>query len=205
MSDNFKLLYGEPVQSLTDFGIMYEISPYSFMQVNRDMQNIIYQEILDNIDKNAVVIDAYSGAGVLSAVISKKCEKVYGIEIVKDATKNANKLVELNKIENLKNINGDCSVELPKLVNKLKAQGEQNINIILDPPRKGVSKEVIQAIIKCQTNKIIYLSCNPATLARDLKDLAPNFKIKSIQPFDMFPQTRHIETLVVLEQKQSKN
>ncbi|MDD4815739.1 MAG: 23S rRNA (uracil(1939)-C(5))-methyltransferase RlmD [Clostridia bacterium] len=203
MSSNFKFLCGKPVQTATDFGIMYEISPYSFLQVNRDMQNIIYQNILDKIEKNSVVIDAFSGAGLLTAIVSKKCKKVFGIEIVKDASGNADELLKQNNIKNAININADCGVELPKLVEKLKAQNTQNINIILDPPRKGVSKEVLKAILKCQPSKILYLSCNPATLARDLKELAHKYKIESVQPYDMFPQTKHIETLVCLERKEN--
>lgn len=201
MSKQFIHLFGDKIPKAEDFGIKYEISPYSFLQTNKDIQNIIYQNILDKIDTNSIVIDAFSGAGLLSAIVSKKCEKVYGIEIVEDATKNANELIRQNNIKNLENINGDCGEELPKLVEKLTAQGKQNINIILDPPRKGVSKAVIDAILKCNPSKVIYLSCNPATLARDLKMLTENYQIKSVQPYDMFPQTKHIETLVELRRK----
>lgn len=201
MSSDFVLLLGEKVQKSYDLSVRYEVSPYSFLQVNRDIQNLVYQNILDNIDKNAVVVDAFSGAGLLTAILSKKSEKVYGIEINKDATKNANELIKQNNITNVENINGDCGLELPKLVEKLRTAGKNNINVILDPPRKGVSKSVVDALLKSLPNKIISLSCNPATLARDLKLLFANYNIQSIQPYDMFPQTKHIETLVCLVKK----
>ena len=147
-----------------------------------------------------VVVDAYSGAGLLSAIISKNAKYVYGIEIVEKATENANKLASDNQITNMTNINGDCANELPILVEKLTSQNENNLAVVLDPPRKGCDERVLESIKQVLPQKIIYVSCNSATLSRDLKMLlsGENYQIESITPFDMFPQTCHVETMAVL-------
>ena len=137
-------------------------------------------------------------------MIAKHAKKVFGIEIIKPATESANKLAKENSISNLTNINGDCAVELPILLEKLTEKEKQNLSIVLDPPRKGCDKKVVEAIINTAPNKIIYLSCDPSTLARDLNMIyqTENYDIKFIQPYDMFPQTKHVETLVLLSKKQ---
>ena len=203
LGDEFVLLYGEPAQKLQNFGIKYEVSPQSFLQVNYDIQNKIYRAVLDSISKDMVVVDAYSGAGLLSAIISKNAKYVYGIEIVEKATENANKLANDNQITNMININGDCANELPILVEKLTSQNENNLAVVLDPPRKGCDERVLESIKQVLPQKIIYVSCNSATLSRDLKILlsGENYQIESITPFDMFPQTCHIETMAVLTKK----
>lgn len=198
LGETFTLLYGEKELLLTNFNVEYKVSPQSFMQVNSYIQNKIYQAVLDKIDVNSVVIDAYSGAGLLSAIVSKKARQVYGIEIVPQATNNAKELAKSNNITNIKSICGDCAIELPILVQNLK---NQDLTIILDPPRKGCDSKVIQSIMDVLPKKIIYISCNSATLARDLKPLMQAYKIESITPYDMFPQTCHVETLAFLVKK----
>ena len=179
----------------TDFlGIKVEISPFSFFQVNTAVMQKLYNKVLENVSNNEIVVDAYSGAGLMSALISKKAKHVYGIEIVTQATENANYLKRVNKIENLTNINGDASKILGQLVQKING----DFTLVVDPPRKGVSEQVLQTICKSLPSKIIYVSCDPSTLARDLKTLKQFYKIELVQPFDMFPQTAHVETLVVL-------
>ena len=133
-------------------------------------------------------------------MIAKVVNKVYGIEIVSEAVDCANELAKLNNLTNLVNICGDCAQVLPKVITDVK---NKKSCVVLDPPRKGCDKNVIEAIKKSYPDAIIYISCNPATLARDLKILAENsqFLIKFVQPFDMFPQTSHVETLVLLTKK----
>lgn len=177
-------------------GIKVEISPMSFFQVNYEVMKKLYSMVLDNISEGETVIDAYSGAGLMSALIAKKVKKVYGIEIVEEATKNANSLKKNNNIDNLTNINGDVSKILPLLTNEI----DDKISLVLDPPRKGVDVKVIETILKVMPNKIIYVSCGPASLARDLKLICEGgYTIEKVTPFDMFPQTAHVETLVVLK------
>jgi len=178
-------------------GVNVSVSPLSFFQVNFDIMNLIYQKVQNSISNNEVVVDAYSGAGLMSALIAKKAKHVYGIEIVEDATKNANTLKEVNQISNLTNINGDMNIELPRLLSKIK-----KIDVlVVDPPRKGIDNSVLETIMRMSPSKIIYVSCNPATLARDVKLLLEKYTVKEIQPYDMFPQTSHVETFVVLEKK----
>ncbi len=198
LSNSWKHLFGLKDLDGNDFDIQYTVSSASFMQVNDDIKSKIYSNVLSLIDKNYIVIDAYSGAGLLSAIISRKAKQCFGIEIIKEATANANSLAKENNISNLTNINGDCAKELPTLINKLK---NENVTIVLDPPRKGCDKKVIESIANCQPSKIVYISCAPDTLARDLKNLLglANYNIRSIQPYDMFPNTPHVETVVCLE------
>lgn len=200
LGDIFIDVYGNNQIDIEENKIKYSISNRSFLQVNDQIKNIMYQKIFEEIE-NGVVIDAYSGAGLLSAMMAKHAKFVYGIEIVEEATKLAEKLKENNLIQNLKNINGDCAIELPNLLNTLSRQDKENLTIVVDPPRKGCDKKVIEAIADAEPKKIIYMSCDPSTLARDLNVLLSlkAYKINSIEPFDMFPQTKHVETLVILK------
>lgn len=199
LSSNFVHVCGEKELVASEKGISYPVSSMSFLQINDYIKNIIYDKVLDAIEKQDLVIDAYSGAGLLSAIMAKKAKYVYGIEIIKDATENANNLKISNNIENLTNINGDCLIELPRLVECLNSN---QVKVVLDPPRKGCDKKVIDAIIKANVKEIIYISCNPATLARDAKILIDaGYKIKSVEGFNMFPQTEHVETLAFFEKE----
>jgi len=198
LANEWKHIYGLKELLANEYGISYPVSNASFFQVNDDIKTAIYDSILSQIDSNSIVVDAYSGAGLLSAIISKKAKKCYGIEIIPEATNNANELKKQNNLKNLYNINGDCSVKLPKLIKTLN-KGE--IIVTLDPPRKGCDKKVLDAIITSVPNNIIYISCDPNTLARDSKIIlnSGNYKIKDLQPYDMFPQTKHVETVAVFQ------
>ncbi len=184
--------------TLSNNKIEYVISPESFMQVNDFVKDKIYYEVSKICAESDCVVDAYSGAGLLSAIIADNSQQVYGLEIVKSATQDAENLKKLNNIKNLTNINADCSVELPKLLKKLH---NPQFYLVVDPPRKGVDQTVVDAILQTLPKKVVYISCNPATLTRDIKNICitNQYKISLVQPYDMFPQTAHIETLVVLE------
>ena len=188
-------IYGIAELEKNEFGIKYFVSNTSFLQVNDDVKNLIYKKIIELVEGSKIVIDAYSGAGLLSSIIAKHAQKVYGIEIVESATADAEKLKKLNNLNNLININGDCAECLPKLAAKI----NDDFTVVIDPPRKGVDESVLQAILSSEPSKIIYLSCNPSTLARDVKTLSEKYSIKLIQPYDMFPQTANVETLVLLK------
>lgn len=184
---------GEKYILKEEFNIKYPFTNNSFYQVNDKVKNIIYSDILANISTSDKVLDAYSGSGLLSACMARKAKLVTGVEIVPSATQNANKLKELNGLKNLQNINGDFVKEL---IYKI------NFNVcVLDPPRAGVNREAIELIMKKRPQKVIYLSCNPATLARDLCLFCERYNISSLKPYDMFPNTHHVETLAVLELK----
>ncbi len=198
LGSTFKHIYGLTELTVVDDGITYPVSNASFLQVNDDIAHKIYDKVISYIDNSDIVINAYSGAGLLTAKLSKFANTVYGIEIVKEATDSANKLAKSNNITNMINICGDCTIEIPKLLRK----GIQNHIVVVDPPRKGCDEKVLDAIIKSKPKKIIYISCNPNTLARDVKKLTETneYTIEEITPFDMFPHTSHVETVVCLTQ-----
>lgn len=202
LSDDFIHLFGAKTIKCNSMGIKQEIGPCSFLQVNNYIKEKIYKEILKNIDEKSVLIDAYGGTGHLSALCAKKCDFVYSVEIDKEATISANDLCKNNSIQNQLNINGDCSVVFPKLAKTIETK---NLTIIIDPPRKGATVSVLDSILKMSPDKIIYLSCNPATLARDVEFLTRNnlYGISVVKPFDMFPCTHHLETLLILIKQQN--
>ena len=118
-------------------------------------------------------------------------------EIVKEATENAENLKKINNLHNLTNINGDCAKEIPRLSKELGG----DFAVVVDPPRKGLDKPVVDAMLEAKPKQIVYLSCNPATLARDLAILLEKYDLDFVQPYDMFPQTANVETLVCLNIK----
>lgn len=209
---------GLTVQSETVNGIIYEVHPESFLQVNNRIRDRIYTRVANLLDdERGVVIDAYSGAGLLTAILAQRFDEVYGIEIVPEAVENANHLKNTNRIENMHPILGDCAVELPVLVHRLTQRGKR-VSVVLDPPRKGCDAPVLQAISECLPHRIVYISCNPATLARDVgiltKTLTPTgapipkeerelspYEVTYVKPYDMFAQTKHVETVVLLTKK----
>lgn len=197
LAPEWKHIYGLKELQASEFGVSYPVSNASFYQVNDEIKKAIYSEVLKNIPPSSVVIDAYSGAGLLSGIISRHAKKCFGVEIVPEATENANKLKKFNNLKNLENINGDCAKIIPELIKTL---SKDEIIVTLDPPRKGCDKKVLDAIISAKPNKIIYISCDPATLARDCKIIldSNNYTISSVQPFDMFPNTKHVETLAII-------
>ena len=199
LGDSFKHIYGLTELISNDHGITYPVTNASFLQVNENIANQIYDKVLSIIQPEDIVVNAYSGAGLLTARIAKVAKLAYGIEIIKDATESANTLAKNNNISNMINICGDCTKEIPKLLKN----GLTNHLVVVDPPRKGCDNAVLEAIVKSNPRKIIYISCNPSTLARDVKTIIDSnlFEIESITPFDMFPHTAHLESVVCLKQK----
>ena len=187
LNDNLTLLSGDK----------HLPKPDSFAQVNDQVSEMLYNNVLSEIDAKDVVIDAYSGAGKMTMMFAKVAHHVYGIEIVQNAVNQANDFMVKNNISNVTNICGDCAKVLPDLIKKQTGK----TTIVLDPPRAGCDSRVLSAIISAKVDKIVYVSCNPKTLARDLKLLADCYDIKYIQPYNMFPRTEHVESLVVLERK----
>ena len=167
----------------------------AFIQVNHEISAQIYQDILNFIEPKKIVIDLYCGIGILSILISQKAFFVYGIEINKSAISAANIIKQQNQIESVQFLESDSKVFLKNL---LKDQIFADY-LIIDPPRKGLDKDAIASIIKYKSPTLIYLSCNQITLKRDLDLLSSTYKIASIKAYDMFPNTYHLETLVILK------
>ena len=186
---------GEEKIPLERFGIKSFIRPMSFFQINDEVAVNLYSNVLEEIE-NDIVIEGYSGAGLLSCIIAKRAMEVFSVEIEKDATKDANDAKFLNNLQNLHNINGDCEVEMEKLLLQ-----NQNATVVLDPPRSGVGRRTLDMILRTLPQKIVMISCNLYTLKQNLVFLSKNYEIKSFEIFDMFPQTFHLESLVVLKRK----
>lgn len=174
----------------------YKISKDSFFQVNPIITEKIYNEIRYNIKKlnSKNVLDLYCGTGTIGIYISDLVEKVIGIEVVSDAIEDARYNKKINNVDNM-------ILKLGKVEEKIK-EIDMNIDtIIVDPPRSGLHKKVIEVIKKISPENIIYISCNPNTLVRDLKLLETNYKIEYLKPYDMFPNTYHVECVCVLNRQ----
>lgn len=192
-----RLHYGDQRLSETIGELNFEVSPQAFFQVNQTQTEKMMEIIKDyaQLRKNDTVLDAYCGTGSIALSLAGNVRRVIGVEGFKAAVKDAKRNAFNNNISNCKFIKGACEEIVPAL------EDEFNV-IILDPPRNGCKKELIQAVINKSPRSIIYVSCNPSTLARDLalfKDTA--YKVEKVQPIDMFPQTHHVETVVLMSRK----
>lgn len=202
---NKKIVYSDRDWINFNFdNINYPLSPETFFQINENQALKIFKTIENKISNNKSktnLIDAYSGLGVIGITLSKYVNNVLCVESNKKAVENGNELILKNNLNNVRFYNLDCTEFFEK--NK-----EINIDtIVFDPPRDGLTPNIINVVISNKINNIIYLSCNPRTLVRDLKifNASNNYEIEYVQPFDMFPQTPHIETLVFLKLKSNFN
>ena len=180
----------------------FKISPLSFYQVNPVQAEALYNIAIENteISKQDIVFDLYCGIGTITLFASKYAKKVYGVEIVEQAIKDAKENAKMNNVENVEFIAGDTEQILTDLIDNKKIIPDI---IIVDPPRRGLDNTTINNILKIKPKKVTYISCNPATLTRDLSLLEDLYEIKMIQPVDMFPFTSHVECVAVLELKKS--
>lgn len=190
---NDKLVYGNECIYNTIGNYKYIISPDSFFQINNNTCKKLYDLIKDKTKDSKNVLDLYCGTGSIGLYISEN-KNILGIEINENAIKDANKNKKLNNVENINFICGDSGKNSTKLDFKPDT-------IIVDPPRSGLNDLTINNIINMNPSKIIYVSCDPMTLVRDLKILSTKYTILDITPFDMFPQTKHVECVCVLERK----
>lgn len=177
--------------------LKFRISPLSFFQVNPIQTYKLYSKALEYADLKGdeIVVDAYCGIGTISLFLAQKAKYVYGIEIVPPAIDNANENKKLNNIENVSFYVGKSEEILPKLY----ADGIRPDVIVVDPPRKGCDKSLLDMMLTISPERIVYVSCDPATLARDLKILCKkNYQLNYVQPVDMFPHTTHVETVVLM-------
>ena len=222
--EEFQLVHGSGIFEAEEQGIRYEAGPVTFLQVNENVRTKLYRDALKTValTGDEVVIDAYSGGGLLTAMIAKKAKRVYGIELEKEASACADALKQKNGLKNMTNICGYVEEKLPAVLEREKGE---KLRLILDPPRAGIARSVLNALLQSGIPTLTIISCNPATLARDLgvltgrlienekgellknpayEELGANdvltgyYGIEKIQPYDMFPQTKHVETLTCL-------
>ena len=189
-----KILYGKRTIKDKIGNLNFNISARSFFQVNTSQAEKLYKIVkkFAELEGNEIIIDAYCGTGTITLFLAKFAKFAYGIEIVSSAIADAKVNARENNIRNVKFFTGDASKILPSL-------GVNPDVIVLDPPRAGCDEKVLLTIAKLKPKKVVYVSCNPATLARDLNILeANNYKTKTVQPVDMFPFTSHVETVALL-------
>lgn len=178
----------------------FEISARSFFQVNTLQAEVLYNKAVEyaGLSGNETVIDAYCGTGTITLFLARHAAKVYGIEIVEPAIVDARRNAANNNVTNTEFIVGDAVEVMPKMFQ----QGIRPEVIVVDPPRAGCDRVVLETFVNMYPQKIIYVSCNPATLARDLAVLAEyDYNVREIQPVDMFPQTFHVECVALIERK----
>lgn len=192
IGDHERLLWGKKYIKEELGGFKYRVGLSTFIQVNPFQTSRLYEEIMRNVPEGANVIDAYCGIGTISLWLSKKAKSVLGIESNPHSIEFANIAVKENKIRNVKFLVGDSARILSQL------EGSHEI-LVVDPPRSGLERNCVNAILAMDFKKIIYVSCNPETLEEDARNLSRQYTLKSVQPVDMFPQTFHIESVAVFE------
>lgn len=171
--------------------LKFSLNPKAFFQLNTHQASLLFKAVTDLVPENKKVVDAYCGIGALSLLLAKKSQKVIGIEFSSDAIESANLNAKLNHINNIEFIVGDAAQKLASLNNEFDV-------LVIDPPRSGLSDEMIKAMLSHSFKEIVYISCNPSTLAKNLNELKSKYRIKQIQPFDLFTHTPLLETVVHL-------
>ena len=195
--DRFTLLKGAEKLIEQQGDLSFAVSPQSFLQVNPQQTKVLYEAALRLLapQVNETIADVYCGIGTISLAIAKHAKNVIGIECVPEAIEDAKRNAVRNRIENAQFLCGNAEDVLPKLLK----DGLKPDAILIDPPRKGCEPQVLDAIAQSGVNRVVYVSCNPSTLARDLKLLCENdYRIEHVQPVDMFPHTHHVETVCCL-------
>lgn len=200
LGDYEKVIYGKGFIEDVLCGCTFQISPKSFYQINPIQTEVLYNKAISlaNLNGNETVIDTYCGIGTISLIVSKKVKKVLGVELNKDAVKDAIQNAKRNNITNVEFYNADSGDFMTDIASK-----KETIDVVfLDPPRSGSDEKFLSSLVSLMPKKIIYVSCNPITLERDINYLtSKKYKVTEIQPVDMFPQTNHVECVVSLSLK----
>lgn len=202
LGEKTKVLWGQEYIYDSIGSIRFAISAKSFYQVNPTQTKRLYEKALEYaaIGEEDTVIDAYCGIGTISLFLAQKAKKVYGVEVVPEAIEDARVNAKLNGMTNTEFVVGTAEEVMPKW----KEEGLKPDVIVVDPPRKGCDEGLLNAMIEMGPKRIVYVSCNPSTLARDLRVLEEGgYETKEVQPVDMFPQSMHIESVVWLEKRLS--
>ena len=192
-----RVIYGDGKINDNIGDLVFEISPLSFFQVNPVQTEVLYNKALEYaaLGENDTVFDIYCGIGTISLFLAQRAKKVYGIEIVEEAIKDAKRNAEINNLDNVEFYVGKAEDVVPKMYK----QGKRANVVVVDPPRKGCDEKVLDTIVSMQPDRVVYVSCNPSTLARDLAYLnEKGYKSLEVQPVDMFPHSVHIENVALI-------
>lgn len=202
LGNKTKVIYGSPTISDSIGDLNFRISAQSFFQVNSEQAQKLYETALSyaNLTGKETVVDVYCGTGTITLFLAKQARYVYGIEIVEPAVRDAVKNAKDNGIRNAHFTCGDAAYKLPELLQS----GIKPDVIVIDPPRAGCEEKVLNAIASVKPKRVVYVSCNPATLARDLAYMKTRgYKTEKIRPVDMFSQTYHVEAVALLQKQNS--
>ncbi len=200
LSDRFVLLFGQKTLSDSLCGLQFELSPASFFQINPLQTERLYSLALEfaELTDESLLCDVYCGAGTITLMMARHCARAVGIEIVPDAIRNAKENARRNGLHNVDFYAGSAETLLPRMVQ----EGLRPDVIVVDPPRKGLEESVIDAIAAAGPSRLVYVSCNPATQARDAALLLERgYHVRRLQPVDMFPFTSHVETVLLMSQQ----
>lgn len=192
--EKLNLVYGKEFIKEEMLGLSFNISPFSFFQPNIYTAEKLYQKAFDlaNIDQSMDVLDLYSGTGTITQVMAQRAKTATGIEIVEEAVDKAWENARINEIDNINFLCGDVLEEIENVGNKYDV-------VILDPPRAGISPKSLEKILKIDTEKFIYISCNPKTQVENLKEfIKQGFEIKDYEIYDQFPKSIHLEAIALL-------
>jgi 23S rRNA (uracil1939-C5)-methyltransferase len=179
---------------------VFHISALSFFQVNTAQAKVLYDKAVEyaGLTGAETVVDAYCGTGTIALFLARQTARVYGIEVVEAAIRDARLNAKTNKVDNAEFIVGDVMEVMPRLYD----EGIRAHAVVVDPPRAGCDPVVLETFVRMQPTRIVYVSCNPASLARDMALLAGHgYQTREIQPVDMFPHTSHVETVTLLQRK----
>ena len=191
-----RVLFGEAAIPVHFLGYKIYLSPESFFQLNIAQAEQLYTTAVSKIDPCDVLVEAYCGVGVMSILARDKARKVFGIEYVPEAIENARRNAEVNRVPNTTFFAADAAEGLRQIL------AEREVNTLLcDPPRAGLDEAMIETILSSSIAKIVYVSCNPATLGKNIKDLKKEYDVRTVIPFDMFPNTPHCESVTVLTRR----
>ena len=189
-------LWGEETLSDSLLGLRFDLAPQAFFQVNRTQAERLYEQALSaaSLTGRETVLDVYCGAGTISLCMARQARKVIGVEIVPQAVLNARENARKNGLKNAEFIEGDA----PRAMQQLLRSGIRPQVVCVDPPRKGLDGRLVEAILQSAPERVVYVSCNPATLARDLKKLCAAYALECVQPVDLFCWSGHVETVVLM-------
>ncbi len=203
LGERSEVLHGDGYIEEELCGLKFRISPKSFYQINPVQTEVLYNKAKEfaALTGNERVIDAYCGTGTIGLIMAKDAGEVIGVELNKDAVKDARNNAKANGVENIRFFGGDAG----EFMVDMAQAGERADVVITDPPRAGCSLDFLKSLVKLSPKRVVYVSCNPETLARDLGYLTRHkYIVKKIQPVDMFPYTEHVETVVLLSKLSSK-
>lgn len=197
--EEVEILEGKPSITEGIGQIKFDLKPKAFYQLNPEQAIKLYKEVKSHLDfeKDKVIVDAYTGSGAISIYLAQSAKRIYGIDINKESIYSARHNKKINKLDNVDFEIGEVKDVLPMLYNR----GVDPDVIIIDPPRSGIDKDTLDVLTRKVVDKIIYVSCNPSTLAKNIKVLSKKYRVESVTPLDMFPHTSQIESITVLKKK----